>query len=69
MNLDNIVFSTKDSAAINFVKARMAIEETMPNREQKRAAKMVVVQHLHGELQPAKHGRIVVFPDHTKARF
>lgn len=76
MNLDDVTFNPKDSACINYVKARIAIEESMPNREQKRAAKMVVIEHLGGSIHhptPAeiKHGaqKVVLFKDSTKARF
>lgn len=76
MNLDEVVFNPKDGAAINYVKARMAIEETMPCRAAKRSAKMVVIDHLGGTIkhpteQELRHGatKLVIFHDNTRARF
>lgn len=76
MNLHDIVFNTKDSGAVNYVKARIAIEENFKNREEKRGAKLVVIEHLKGNIEhPTKaqlaRGRtkLVVFHDNTKARF
>lgn len=76
MNLNDVTLSTKDSGCINYVKARMAIEEQMPNRQLKREAKMAVISHLNGSIkhpsaQEIKRGahKLVIFPDNTKARF
>jgi hypothetical protein len=74
--LDSVVFHPKDSGCINYVKARIVIEETLTCRTDKRNAKMAVIEHLKGALlhpsdAEVKHGmkKLVVFPDNTKARF
>ncbi len=68
MNLNDVNINTKDTAAVNYVRARHAIEAEMPNRKMKRDAKMAVIEFLKGEL--AHSGRhIITFPDNTKAKF
>lgn len=75
MNLNDIEIKQTDTAAVNYARARYAIEEAMPNREQKRNAKMVVIDHLHGHLETKTVDRfghtakVVVFNDGTKAKF
>lgn len=76
MNLDEVVFNPKDDAAISYVKARIAIEESLPCRAAKRNAKMVVIDYLGGVIkhpteQELRHGatKLVIFNDSTRARF
>lgn len=65
MNLHDVVFNDKESAAINYVRARYAIEENFKKRAEQRAAKIEVVKFLSGT---ATNGR-VSFPDNTTANF
>lgn len=70
MNLNDVVFNPKDTNAINFVKARIAIDESLPSREAKRAAKFAVIEHFGGVLKHLpNNNKVVMFPDLTKARF
>lgn len=64
-DLNNIEINAKDSGAVNYVRARYAIHESMPNRRAKRDAKLVVVDFLKGTVDQ----HMVVFPDGTKAKF
>lgn len=76
-SLDDVVLDPKSPANINYVKARCVIEDTMNNRADRRTAKMVVIAHLKGEVQPVKVPatsgapvpKQVVFADGSKARF
>lgn len=76
--LDQIVKSvdSKSPANINYVKARMAVEQANLARKPKRDLKMVVISHLKGEIRhttPAEKLKgmtnQVVFHDGSKARF
>lgn len=55
--------------SVEYVKARVAIDAEAKSRQQRRNARMVVVDVLHGMLE-SKNGRtIVVFPDQSEAKF
>ena len=72
-SLNDIQINSKDSCAVNYARCRYAIEANLPNRAEKRLSKLAVVEHLQGKLEPSpdkKHPhKIVVFPDHTRAKF
>lgn len=75
-SLDAVVLDASSPANINYVKARMAIEESIKERKPRRAAKMQVISYLKGEIRhvsPAEklkgHTNQVVFHDGSKARF
>lgn len=74
--LNDVTLDPHSPANINYVKARMAIEQAASNRDERRGAKMVVIEHLHGEIRHPNPAELrkgatkqVVFPDKTKARF
>lgn len=75
--LDKITFDPKARASINYVKARIAIEAAYPNRKIRRSAKLVVIEHLNGQLvhpkvtppQKTPLPNFVLFEDSSKARF
>lgn len=74
--LDHVILDEHAKPSINYAKARSAIEETAKNRSEKRAAKLVVIEFLHGTLNKGKtlfdgtHApNYVVFPDNSKAKF
>lgn len=76
--LDSIVLDAKARANINYVKARCAIEAAFPNRTERRAAKMAVVEALGGQvIHPEQHiankaihaPNYVLFGDKSQARF
>jgi hypothetical protein len=74
MNLNDIEIKATDTAAVNYARARFAIEDTMPNRASKRSAKLVVIDHLHGKIETKTRRfgetvKVVAFEDGTKARF
>lgn len=69
-------FDPKARASINYAKARCAIEAAFPHRGERRRAKLVVIEHLHGTLiHPSEDGakhpmpNFVLFADQSKARF
>lgn len=69
--LDSVNINTRAIGHLNveYAKAREAIEATMPNRAQKRQAKMQVIAVLHGKIEHPKGNRkaFVRFIDDTKA--
>lgn len=74
--LDSIILDPKARASINYAKARCAIESNLPNRAEKRLAKLTVIEHLGGTVihpQQQPHSKplpnYVLFADNTKARF
>lgn len=75
--LDTIQLDPKARASINYAKAREAIQVAFPNRAEKRRAKLIVVEALHGTLIHPKASHpsrtpppnYVQFDDHSKARF
>lgn len=76
--LDQIVESidSKSPANINYVKARMVIEQAQLARAPKRELKMEVISYLKGAIKhPSADEKAkgmtnqVVFSDNTKARF
>jgi hypothetical protein len=75
--LDSIILDPKQRGSINYAKARIAIEESIPNRRDKRLAKLAVVEHLGGVLMHPKAvfpmktppPNFVQFGDSSKARF
>lgn len=74
--LDNIQIDPKARASINYAKARCAIEANLKCRKDKRAAKMVLVEHLGGTIiHPEQKSGLkplpnyVLFADKTQARF
>lgn len=81
--LDGVQFDQKAHAAVNYAKARFAIEAVFDghnadtNRANRRAAKMAVVQHFGGKIiheDPPENSRMkarirVQFPDNSKAIF
>ena len=73
MNLENVQIKTTDSGAINYVRARFAIEDQtsgLKNRKERRDAKNTVISFLNGKIDhDVKRGTIVVFPDNTTAKF
>lgn len=76
MNLNNVLLDSKQASNINYVRARMAIEEVAKNRADRRDAKMVVIQHLGGTIKHPTHEQLargatkqVIFDDGTRARF
>jgi hypothetical protein len=81
--LDGVQFDAKAHAAVNYAKARFAIEAVFDghsaetNRKNRRAAKMTVVEYFGGKIiheDPPKDSRMkarirVQFPDNSKAIF
>lgn len=79
--LNQVVFNPKARASVNYAMARCAIERAFDghnaatNRKNRRAAKMVVVNHFNGKLVHeteqvvVKPRTRVVFPDNSKAIF
>lgn len=72
-----IVADPKTRASIKYAKVRPLIEANSKSRAEKRAAKMAVIEQLHGQvihpkLEPHQKTPLpnyVLFDDHTKARF
>lgn len=76
LNLDDVVIDPKARANINYVKCRMAIDETMKSRKARRDAKMAVIEALKGTIKhptekAAARGatKMVEFPDSSRAAF
>lgn len=69
----DVVFDPKLSNAINYVKARYAIDESGMARKDRRESRMLVVKHFNGRIDHIKKGNrtdtVVIFPDNTKAHF
>lgn len=72
--LDAVVFNPKARASVNYAMAREAIERHLPNREEKRRAKWIVIEAFQGKVHPGKilHREqlppFVQFPDTSRAR-
>jgi hypothetical protein len=76
MNMNDVVLDSNQASNINYVRARMAIEETAKSRRELRDSKMVVIEHLGGAIKHPSAIELrkgatkqVVFNDGTKARF
>lgn len=77
--LDNIILDNKATGAINYVKARYAIDSPtsgLRSRRDRRSAKLEVIKFLQGTIthpEPTKQRpspkTLVVFPDQTHAVF
>lgn len=74
--LSTIQLDPKDKPNISYTKARFAIENICKNREDIRAAKIAMIEHLKGTInhpsttQQARGAtKSVVFPDNSRAKF
>lgn len=73
--LETLQINPNNRNSIEYAKARAVIETTLKCRADKRIAKMLVIDHLKGEIvHPENHRHhtlpnFVQFPDTTKARF
>lgn len=67
---DNITIDANASrCSVEYARARASIDAEAKSRQQRRNARMAVVDVLHGMLE-SKNGRtIVVFPDQSEAKF
>jgi hypothetical protein len=71
--LNEIELKDTETGAINYVKARYAIDDPnsgLSNRKARRDARNAVVEFLKGKIEhDVKRGTIVVFPDNTVAKY
>lgn len=75
--LDTIVIDPKARCNTNYVKARYAIEDAFKSRSDKRSAKQVIIDALHGTIVHKPHTanvtvvshNVVAFPDGSRAQY